>query len=120
MKNSGRVVDLSLDVDSLLRGTRSEDRVEKVLQFILYLGLIRDYLRAKPNDDFDNAGIDFVIYLGDEIIPLQVKSSYKGVEEHFRQHGRSVPCVVVLDNRDDGELMSQLFQTTGLDKLLVA
>lgn len=122
MKNSVRLVGLAMsDVDGLIRGTHSEDRVERIMRFLVEMGLIYSFSRSRICDELDNAGIDFQIFLKEGgIIPLQVKSSFRGLNEHIREYGYSVPCLVVVDSDDDGQLMSKLFRITGLGRLLVS
>lgn len=116
---SRRMGNWKIDVESLVKGTQSENRVENVLNFLLEMGVISGFRRSRPYDELDLMGADFEFSIpkSEKIYYLQVKSSFRGLEEHFRKYGRKIPCVVVLNSRDDGRLISDILEATKLNSL---
>ena len=110
---------MKIDVESLVKGTQSEDRVERVLIFLVEMGIISGYRRSRPYDELDLMGADFEFSIpkSEKIYYLQVKSSFRGLDEHFLKYGREIPCVVVLNSRDDGRLISDILEATKLNSL---
>jgi hypothetical protein len=77
------------------RGNHSEDKVELVLQELKEEGKIVDYYR---NNKLDQRGIDWMIVTHQGKIPMQVKSSYKGVAKHLElnaEHNTDIPVIKV-------------------------
>lgn len=105
---SERIEDLSL-AESLLTGITSEERVEETLRYLENQGEIAGYHRS--DDRLDWLGIDFTVYLWDEMeihaLPLQVKSSFNNVRRHVRKHP-GVPCVVVREEDDLRDLVGKV------------
>jgi len=94
----------SLELDEgILKGDRSEDVAEEGLEILREAGHIYRYVRTKRWGELDWRGIDSlvwpVLWLQPKrgwILPLQIKSSRAGREEHFFNYGDSVPyCIVV-------------------------
>lgn len=96
------------------RGMTSESFVEEALQKLAFEDLIDHYYRAEPDGELDRQGIDFLVYPEpDWIIPLQVKSSFGGMQHHFIEYGRRIPCVIV-DIYDIEELSKKILIVLGL------
>ena len=84
----------------------SEDAVEKVLQELVKLGIIKGYLRNYSNDRLDKEGIDFLIFTNSGLaLPLQVKTAgrhlsglrrRKAFPDTYNNHLRKHPLVLFL------------------------
>lgn len=99
----------------LEKGERSENRVEEALQNLAACGEIHHYHRADPEGELDTQGIDFLVFPEpDWIIPLQVKSSVRGREEHLTEYGSQIPCIAVDLYSTPSELSEAILQELGL------
>ena len=71
---------------SIKRGSYAINIVKKVLEVLKQARDIRDFIISLPSDSFDARGIDAVVFLTDNILPIQVKSSRKRAQKHFKHH----------------------------------
>ena len=96
-------------------GRSNEDRVEVALGLLQEEEEIVDYIRSRPSGELDSRGIDFLIYPeADWMIPLQVKSSVAGAEDHRSKFGPNIPCIVVFDSQTEDELRKEILKSLGL------
>lgn len=106
------------------RGESSENRVESLLSQLASEGKISHAFRTDENEQFDRMGIDFFVFpeAGQNWnIPLQVKSSYYGLQEHREVRPNNYACVVVKHEFTDEYLKEKILQELGLSTgLLVA
>lgn len=96
---------------SLERGEEAERRVEKVLERLKTEGKINNFLKTQNYSYFDRKGIDFLIFLEDRRIFLQVKSSYYGATRHYQrgeEEGMVVPVIVVDPLKNDDNLKQEI------------
>jgi len=78
------------------KGEDSEVRVEEALRSLIQRGEIFNYYRPPRDGEYYKNGWDFLVFPDDDwIIPLQVKSSDYGKQEHTNKYGLRIPCVVV-------------------------
>lgn len=78
-------------------GQASEDYVDGALYALRNDGIIHEYWRTKRFSDWDRQGVDFWVQVipGGRRMPLQVKSSARGAEDHRKHHpGGDIPCIV--------------------------
>lgn len=113
IRRSRRIQDLTgADFE---RGKESERKVEEALRDLAVSGDIDHHYRAEPKGELDRQGIDFLVYPEpDWMIPLQVKSSAWGKEEHINIYGSRIPCVVVDHFSVPSELSEVILQELGL------
>ena len=113
MRKSRQIGDL-IPPHTVRVGKPNEDRVEKVLERLKAEGEIHHHYRQDPGGELDRQGIDFLVYPeADWIIPLQVKSSFAGMDDHFIKHGHRIPCIIVVDDYDDDTLREKVLNGTG-------
>lgn len=80
----------------IARGNRSEKRVEEALKLLAQNGEIFNYHKSVRDGENDRLGWDFLVAPQNNwLIPLQVKSSDTGLDEHVNEYGMRTPCVVV-------------------------
>ncbi len=99
------------------RGESSENRVEQLLGQLAAEGEISHAFRTDEDKKFDKMGIDFFVFpeVGQNWnIPLQVKSSYYGLQEHREVRPNNYACVVVKDEYTDTYLKEKILQALGL------
>ena len=78
---------------SQIRGRESEINVDRVLGKLKDEHLIDDYRYTGNNTPEDHQGIDFVVTKDGDDIPLQVKSSNRGLGKHYKKYGEEIPAV---------------------------
>ena len=71
----------------------SEINVDRVLGKLKDEHLIDDYRYTGNNTPEDHQGIDFVVTKDGDDIPLQVKSSNRGLGKHYKKYGEEIPAV---------------------------
>jgi len=97
------------------RGKTSEERVARALESIKLAGEIHHYYRTWPFGELDLQAIDFQVYPeSDWLINLQVKSSARYKRRHIQAHGMTIPCVVVNEDMDDRQLVSEVMRVLGI------
>jgi len=85
------------------RGNLNEGLVKEIL---IELGEKRKILDFEQNWGLDKIGIDFFIHLPDgKPVAIQVKSSYRGAEKHYKKYGtlirfrnEDIRCLVLIIN----------------------
>ena len=83
------------DLSPVQRGRQSEANVKACLAELRDNGQILGFRQTRRFSKADRRGIDFFIFTEDGRIPLQVKSSFTGMENHNHYDWtRRVPCVV--------------------------
>lgn len=116
MIRSRRIGDLMLSETSLRRGRESEERIEVCLEKLRQLGEIYYFINSDTNDKLDSMGIDYLVWPEQSfIVPLQVKSSDRGLRAHEEVYGTFIPCVVVRDDKDDETLMREILSALSLN-----
>lgn len=90
------------DNNRIKRGALSEFIVVLVLDTLKKNGVICDYMIARNFSILDMNGVDVQITFTRKAIrdsmPLQIKSSIMGQQEHIMRYGKTIPSVVVEDN----------------------
>lgn len=81
------------------KGDAAEEAIAEALQALLKEKRIRGYTRAQKGRELDSLGIDFLIFLIEEVValPIQVKSSFRNLGKHASKHPL-VPKVLVVEN----------------------
>lgn len=69
-----------------IKGARSEDKVESVLNFLVGVAFIESFKRHERHSDEDKIGKDFAVTMRGIELDLQVKSSISGVSTHKRRY----------------------------------
>lgn len=86
--------------DSDFWGRRSEDKVGSLLVQLQNKSMVDTFTRSEPNDATDKEGVDFWVAVKTDkwylvYVPLQVKSSHKGIVEYRKKHPE-IPVVNAL------------------------
>ena len=103
------------------KGRQSEKKVDKALYFLKKQKQINDYIWASSIEILDKEGKDFLVISirtsKYEVIPLQVKSSFKGMEEHKKkgkEKGIEIPVIVVAQKDTIYDLMRKIIKVLHL------
>ena len=90
------------------RGEWSEQLTAEALEFLRREEQIHYWLRAEYFGQLDQTGIDFLVWItSDSIVPLQVKSSEWGRQEHMEMYGDIVPHCIVVDTKDTVSILAE-------------
>lgn len=87
------IKDAELGRRALAFGEEAETEVEHVLMFMRAEGVIDDFYRTERLGEEDKRGIDFVLFINWEPMPLQVKRSAGKDLQKIREHYRKYPCI---------------------------
>ena len=112
----------SLDERGRLIGKLNEDRFLRIMtQARPFPGWYYGIRRA--TEEQDRHGIDFVVELDVMEVPLQIKSSLLGREQHKEEHHRhctlggfTVNAVIVCIGLSDAQIKHQAFQTLDMSR----
>ena len=97
------------------RGDESECRVAQALDILIRDGEIRSYIRSEQYDQYDRFGIDFMVFLeADTCVPLQVKSSQTGLENHLWVKRSEIPCIIAHRHLSPEMLAEELKKVLGI------
>jgi len=83
------------------RGSLNEELIKEI---VMELKKEKKVVRFEQNWNLDKIGIDFLVYLPSrEMVAIQVKSSPKGEQAHYKKYGRyirfrerNVRCLVIV------------------------
>lgn len=117
LRRSRRIISLvdNETVHKIRKGQGSEDLAEEALQILVDRGEILGYFRTDWGDKYDILGIDFFVWPEPGwLIPLQVKSSHLGKEEHLENNSFVTCCIVVEPFLSPGELAEKTLEELGL------
>ena len=89
------------------RGDRNEAAVDQALNHLKQEGSIDHWFRTERHSFYDRRGVDFVALVDGEPIPIQVKSSKRGLIEHQRRHP-GIPGIVVKSGEPNEKLRTRL------------
>ncbi len=100
------------DIQSYKRGMRMEVKAFNALYRYPTPWWIVAVLGVDPYSELDHQGIDLLVFTkyGDEPVPLQIKSSKMGAEDHWSKHPE-IPCVVVSPNDSVYKVRKRLVRT---------
>lgn len=99
-----------------MRGMDSEERVMRALGILYQAQVIVNFIQSETNGQYDKQGIDILVFIDwDLCVPLQVKSSETGVQEHVEIQYSQIPVVLVEDSLTEEMLAVRLKGILGLD-----
>ena len=101
-----------------LKGKESEDRFFAISQLLIaqeFPNVSKPFwmigLEKSTVEEDEFQGIDFWILTnleGSERIPMQIKSSSMGMNEHLRKYGEHIPVIIVTPDIDDEDLAKKI------------
>ncbi len=114
----GKRIENKVYKEALKRGQKAEERVCLCLEELKGKRLIEDFTLFPRYSFRDQRGIDVEIYLSGGVrIPLQIKSSMRGLTEYRQRYGEEIPVIVVnptITNEEIKESIIEVITTSAL------